>query len=103
MILRKSGISVIQAPDDADTVIVSTAITLTETNKNVIVVGDDTDLMVLLIYHSNKNLHMLRPGSASKPDRFTNISNVQSLLGPIKEVLLFLHAISGCDTTSSKE
>lgn len=43
---------------------------------------------------------MLRPGKAGTNHRITNIAELQNCLGPAKEKILFLHAISGCDTTS---
>lgn len=43
---------------------------------------------------------MLRPGKAAKGDKVSTISEIQDKLGHLKKHILFLHAISGCDTTS---
>lgn len=57
--------------------------------------------MVLLLHHCNRNnLYLLRPGKAGTNNRITNISALQNCLGPAKDKILFLHAVSGCDKTS---
>lgn len=95
------GITVHQAPRDADFLITLTAVELSVSAKHVTVVSEDTDVMVLLIHHSkNKNICMLRPGKAAKADKISKISDIQDKLGHLTKQILFLHAISGCDTTS---
>ena len=95
------GITVNQATRDADYLITTTAVELSILKKHVTVVSEDTDIMVLLIHHSkNKNISMLRPGKAAKGDKVSTISEIQDKLGHLKKHILFLHAISGCDTTS---
>lgn len=90
-----------QAPRDADFLITLTAVELSVSAKHVTVVSEDTDIMVLLIHHSkNKNICMLRPGKAAKADKISKISDIQDKLGHLTKQILFLHAISGCDTTS---
>jgi Mrp family chromosome partitioning ATPase len=51
--LKDSGYIVIEAPDDADTLDVKTALDLARTKKNryVTVIVNDTDILVLLVYH----------------------------------------------------
>ncbi|CAG9763155.1 unnamed protein product [Ceutorhynchus assimilis] len=64
------GITVHQAPRDADYLITMTAVELSMIKKHVTVVSEDTDIMVLLIHHAkNKNISMLRPGKAAKDSR----------------------------------
>ena len=88
--------------DDADNLIVSTAI---NTLKNdCVVVGTDTDLLALLIHKCHKDNQVLYhiPGTQTKPDVTYNITNVQVSLKPmLKKYILFLHAVTGCDTTSA--
>ena len=48
-LLNDVGIQTIQAPADADALIVSTALSVAESSKTVIVVGADTDLLVMLV------------------------------------------------------
>lgn len=98
---HEKGMTVYQAERDADVLICLTAIKLCYQHEFVTLVSEDTDIMVLALHHSNKNnLYLLRPGKAGTHDRFTNISKLQNCLGPVKDKILFLHAVSGCDTTS---
>ena len=52
--LEESGCTVRQAEDDADFLITIIALQLAE-NGVTTVIGDDTDLLVLLCYHFNEN------------------------------------------------
>lgn len=100
--LEKSGVSVLHAEGDADNLIVDTSIELRNTQNSVTLVGEDTDLMVLLIFKVKKEkIYMLRPGSSAKPDKLTEIVKLQEKLGSMTKHILFSHAISGCDTTSA--
>lgn len=54
--LRCTGISVQQALDDADTLIVATAISIAKNNQPVTVVANDTDVLVMLIYHFHSSM-----------------------------------------------
>ena len=49
--LQSSGFRVFHADDDADVLIVKEAIEVSQT-ANTAVIGDDTDLLVLLLYHA---------------------------------------------------
>lgn len=101
--LVATGLSVEQAEGDADTKIVSTSLSLRDINDSVVLVGEDTDLLVLLIHFATKdNIFMLRPGKLGIPNRITDISALQQAINPtIKDNILFIHAIGGCDTTSA--
>ena len=68
-ILQNSGYAVRQAV--ADTLIVRTAVELSRTQPNVSVVGDDTDLLVLLFALADKeiNVGLLKPGRGKIPQR----------------------------------
>ena len=90
-----------QDPADADHLIVSTALTLAQTErKTVIVVGTDTDLLVMLIYQSSSDMdiHMVCHRNTLQ---LYNIGELQSAVGDMKQHLMFVHAISGCDTVSA--
>ena len=70
-----------------------------------VLVGDDTDLLILLIYHASLDSCSLflkpEPKKSTKNPRVWNIHAVKKHLGPgICSHILFLHAILGCDTTS---
>ena len=71
---------------------------------NTVVVGDDTDLLVLLLYHTKLQSFDIffapEPKKNSKC-RTWDIKKVKAKLGPlICSHILFLHAMLGCDTTS---
>ena len=56
--LRAKGFEVVHAKDDADYLIVKTAVTKAE-NSETIVLGNDTDLLILLLYHLPPNAKTL--------------------------------------------
>ena len=63
--------------------------------------GTDTDLLVALIARAPKDskLYMLRPSSTNST--VFDIKSLQSAVGKFKDSLPFLHALTGCDTTSA--
>ena len=100
--LREEEINVFQSQADADVLIVTTAIQQVH-NSNVIVVGDDTDLLVLMLHYFNSiatdfELSFYRPSSESTI-KIQNLS--ASLHLNVISTILSMHAFSGCDTTSS--
>ena len=104
--LADSGINVKQAPGDADTLIVNTAIDLSRqchgSNEPVVIIGEDTDLLVLLVAltDSTTNIFMMKPGKDTKQDKVYSANKLREGLGECSRQLLFLHAMSGCDSTS---
>ena len=69
-----------------------------------VLVGDDTDLLVLLLHHAGhqnrKIFFALEPKKNSK-SRIWDIGEIQRSLGSyVRRQLLFSHAMLGCDTTS---
>ena len=102
--IEDHGMSVLQDHDNADNLIVQTAITTLNHSNRCIVVGTDTDLLVLLIHKCkvNQEVYYYMPGPQSIPDATYSIQNVQQSMRPhLKKYLLFLHVITGCDTTSA--
>ncbi|GBP42650.1 hypothetical protein EVAR_87201_1 [Eumeta japonica] len=92
--------SVIQAPEDADRMIITTACDIAkETSKRVVVVGTDVDLAVLLIALTpeERTIDMLKPKILKQPEQV--ISSRGNIM--FKKFILFAHAFSGCDTVSS--
>ena len=92
------------AKQDADTLIVKSAIEAAKTAETILV-GDDTDLLVLLIHHTDKNSKnvFFQPETKSNSTkcRVLDMKKTKELLGEdICQVILFIHAILGCDTTS---
>ena len=77
-------------------------------HKNVTVIVEDTDILILLLSlatdDSELNLHMKsdRLQKTKEEQYIHDIKFYQKILGEdIVKGLLFLHAFSGCDTTSS--
>ena len=96
------------ANGDADLLMVTptflTAVESARTSTTVLF-GDDTDLLVLLCYHASGDGYDLyfrpEPKANARGARPWHVKKVKEQLG--KEVcrnLLFLHAITGCDTAS---
>jgi hypothetical protein len=96
---------VIQAVNDADTEIVKVAIELASTGAIVTVAAEDTDVLVLLIYHFQSSfgeIFMLSSQGTKKPSRLVNIREIQKDIGiSAVQQLLVIHSVSGCDTTSA--
>ena len=89
---------------DADLMIVQKAVEVAR-EVDTVLVGDDTDLLVLLCYYASLESHNIffkpEPKKATKNPRVWNITAVKKKLGPeLCSNILFLHAILGCDTTS---
>ena len=92
------------ASGDADFLIVQKAVQ-SATTSNTVLVGDDTDLIVLLCYHAKLESHDLffrpEPKKNTKKLRIWNIKATKEKLGQdICSNILFIHAFLGCDTTS---
>jgi hypothetical protein len=102
--LTLSNCTVIHASGDADVDIVKEAVSSSE-NMNTTVIGEDTDLLLLLLHHSRDSRFSLvfRSDVNRKAKSFNsyNINLIRQGLGPETcEHLLFLHAFTGCDSTS---
>jgi hypothetical protein len=102
--LRENNYTVVHASDDADVKIVLTAVECAKSRK-VTVIGEDTDLLVLLCYHVDLNSCAVyfrsEPKQSTMKMKIWNIQRTKQDIGEEMCLLLpFLHAISGCDTTS---
>ena len=103
--LEQYGCTVQHAAADADVLIVQTTLAQA-TQQDTVLIGDDMDLLVLLCSKANnptfKVFFKSEPRSGSrKPARCWDIVQTQQFLGNnVCEHLLFVHALSGCDTTS---
>ena len=101
--LNQNGIVTIQSSGDADYDIVRVALRSSEQRPTVLI-GEDTDLLCLLLHHATDN-HQIYLTSEQKPNmakpKFWSIQQAKKQLGEgICGVVLLIHAISGCDTTS---
>ena len=102
--LRADAQTVYNSSGDADTTIVTCALQFATQGNGVIIVADDTDIMVLLIHHWNTNMAdvYLQSNAKKSQKKIWKIRDlVATLGGVIKAQLLFVHAWSGCDTTSA--
>ena len=74
-------------------------------SSHTVVVGEDTDLLILLLYHLEHHhwpVYLGNSRSGTTQAKFWDIQKVQDEIGSnICQQLLFVHAISGCDTTSA--
>ena len=99
--LEQDGQTVKICRGDADPTVV--AITLREaeaTTKGVVTVADDTDIAIMLLYHweeKHKHVYFFQE-SANKA---WNMKDYCPRWSSVKEHILFIHAFSGCDTTSA--
>ena len=101
--LNQNGCSTLQAEGDAEVLIAKTAVKLSETRCTTLV-GDETDLLVLLLfYYDIKNCELFfkpepKPNTRS---RTWSIKLSKKILGEeLCNSILFLHSFLGCDTTS---
>lgn len=101
-LLVARGYSVMRCQGDADTAIVTTALTVfgyEGSHRDAVIVADDIDILVLLIHHCDSpNVFMHRSFGSRNT---IHIQSLQESLGHLRSCILFLHAASGCDTTSS--
>ena len=102
--LQNVGCVTHHANGDADLLIVKTAVESARTDTTVLV-GDDTDLLVLLCYHASKDGCDLyfrpEPKPSARGTRVWHMKRVKDQLGrDVCTNLLFLHAITECDTIS---
>lgn len=96
---KNDGNKVINCPSDADTTICETALTLASSGeKEVTLVADDTDILVMLIYHWKLEMkditffqHRMRRG--------WKIPSLFPRLDKVKDHIHFVHAMTGCDKT----
>lgn len=101
--LKEHGCKVINTDGDADYHIVKAAIAASETQTTTLI-GEDTDLLILLLYHMDpdrKTLYFRSDNKSRKQLRVYNINKLKCLLGDkLCSELPFIHAFTGCDTTS---
>jgi hypothetical protein len=102
---RANGLKVSQAEGDADTLLVSEALAVARKGDAVSVVADDTDILVMLVYHWNPQLsdvYLRRESRGQFTGHIVSIQSVVKTVGSnLVSRLLVIHALSGCDTTSS--
>lgn len=96
------GFSVKQHEEDADTLIVTTAMELCKKHDSVVIVGEDVDLLIILnaiAKKQQKNIYFMKPGKGKSPIRLYSSDSLQK--SALTRYILFCHAFTGCDTTSA--
>ena len=101
--LVKSNCRTYHSHNDADVIIVQTAIKSAK-NIDTVLIGDDTDLLVLLCYYTDLKSH----NSFFRPEAKQNQQQCMEHMKVVKEQLgqnmctniLFIHAMLRCNTTS---
>jgi len=99
--LQEDNCPTYHAEGDADVLIVKTAVESAR-ERNIVLLGDDTDLLVLLCFYTRSDsfdLYFKPEPKANSRKRVWNMKKVKEQLGDdVCHDLLFLHAILGCDT-----
>ncbi|CAC5394802.1 unnamed protein product [Mytilus coruscus] len=90
--------------EDADLLIVQTAVTKSHAEE-VVVFGEETDSLVLLCHHAKQNPNTIYFTSdkqaTTKAHKIWDISKTKLVIGQeLCYQLPFIHAMTGCDTTS---
>lgn len=81
----------------------STALERSAAFDEIYIIGEDIDLLVLLVglcSESTTNVFFRKPGRGQKPQHIYSTSSWKHS-SQTRKWVLFLHAFSGCDTTSS--
>lgn len=99
--LSEVDFTVDQAESDADAVIVRCALAASQ-SYSVTIIAEDIDILVLLtaLGRNQTNVFFLKPSKGRTSEQFYCPSGFK-YDDVIAENLLFLHAFSGCDTTSA--
>ena len=99
--LEKEGCEVLFSNDDADLDIANVAIQSSKCT-NTILIGEDTDLLVLLFFHCTEkpSYDLIFRSDKDNKKRNHNIGRYREILGQeLCFLTLFIHAFSGCDTS----
>ena len=100
--LRDAGCEVDCSEGDADLDIVLKA-TAVGQKSHVVLVGNDTDLLVLLLHHwkSREGTRCVMLMQTSQATHALDVGELQQRLdADLLKTLLFVHAVCGCDSTS---
>ncbi|KAJ8685740.1 hypothetical protein QAD02_021533 [Eretmocerus hayati] len=100
--LRAAGHTCEQADEDADTLIVNSAIRMSrEMNVPAIIVGEDIDLLVILTQLADEHdlVYSFEPGKGKTPSKYFSSRSFHP--EHLSNSVAFFHAFCGCDTVSS--
>lgn len=101
--LNSSGFRTKIAFEDADFLIVNSAIehARIENQTTVVIVGEDIDLLVILNQHAQdyNNIYFFKAGKGRESNKYYTCNSFKHK--ELQSIVGFLHVFSGCDTTSS--
>ncbi|XP_011859602.1 PREDICTED: uncharacterized protein LOC105557068, partial [Vollenhovia emeryi] len=99
--LQLSDVTVEQAFEDADTLIVKTAIENASLYDSVTIIGEDIDLLVLLtgLGQETPNVFLRKPGKGKTQEALYSAKSFKH--SSIIDHIFLLHVFTGCDTTSA--
>ena len=100
--LRNAGCEVIECSGEADVHVVRRALELAD--NGVVVVADDTDILVLLVAHWKPNMEEMYFRTVIKTkQKLLKTWKIETIASAVdnRDYLLFAHAWGGCDTTSA--
>ena len=102
--LRERNCTVVNALGDADVDIVKAAVEASHLHTTTLI-GEDTDLIILLLYYvQGDTMALYFKSDRTKPDgsfKVYDINRLKDILAhDLCSQLLFIHAMTGCDTTS---
>lgn len=99
--LLAAGFETEQDFEDADRLIVQTALQQTANYDSVTIIGEDIDLLVLLVAmgNSEEKVYFKKPSHGNTPEKIYSTNSFKHK--DLQSYLLFLHAFTGCDTTSA--
>lgn len=98
--MENNNIQVFQSEEDADRLIVTTALTMANDYDIVIIAGEDIDLLVIftcLVHRATSNVLFQKCGRGKSPDVFYSAASASGN----HHIIPFTHAFSGCDSTSA--
>ena len=102
--IRNRGHLAIESESDADFIIVKTALQYAKQGKEVILIAEDCDILVLCIQHSDnkimKNINICKFSKFKNRELYSVRDLTENLNPVIRQHILFGHGYAGCDTTS---
>lgn len=102
LVLDKAGIKFVVSKEDADLDIILNALSAKRDDNNIVIVGQDIDLLVILTQLAitvKENIYFLKPKIGKTSEKFYTQNSFKH--PELNKFILFLHAFLGCDTTSA--
>ena len=99
--LCESGITVYQASSDADTLVVKRGLEASLSGNISAIVGEDTDLLVLMIaLTSDIYVYLVIPSNKGRAEQVYSSRKLRESLGDMTNHILFIYALSGWERTN---